>query len=398
MIAKATRTVDVANQHGAAAPVSTRDGPEPSSAPVFETSDLSTPGHAETSSCVFPGLIGTSAVLRRALTNVPHAIRTNETVLISGETGTGKELVARAIHYLGSRVSYPFVPVNCGTLVDTLLGSELFGHERGAFTDAHVRAPGLIAHADGGTVFLDEVDALTLRGQVALLRVLQDKTVRAIGSTQDNRVDVRFIAATNTPLRRLVDAGVFRADLYFRLSVFAIDLPPLRERVGDLVLLAAYLLKKHTAPGTAVPQLSPAAVAALFGYDWPGNVRELENAVIRAMHNSRDGLIRAEDLGLPTSAALTDAVEPRSFSESKRRIIQEFERRYLTELMIHHHGNVTSASRAAGKERRELGKLLKKHGLDPRTLSVLEAPRSTSRDRRVDQRRAGGAPPGFSGP
>jgi transcriptional regulator with PAS, ATPase and Fis domain len=368
------------------------------SVPAVETPDLLTPDLADASRCVFPGLIGTSAILQRALANLPHAIRTNETVLISGETGTGKELVARAVHYLGARVSYPFVAVNCGALVDTLLESELFGHERGAFTDARVRRAGLIAHADGGTVFLDEIDALTLRGQVALLRVLQDKMVRVVGSTQDSRVDVRFIAATNTPLRRLVDAGVFRADLYFRLSVFAIDLPPLRDRVGDLVLLAAHLLKKHTTPGSAVPQLSPAAVAALLGYDWPGNVRELENATIRAIYSSRDGLIRAEDLGLPASELPADPVGPRSFSESKRRIIREFERRYLTELMIRHHGNVTDASRAAGKERRELGKLLKKHGLDPRTLFVLEAPRPTAREPRVDRPGARGLSPGFSAP
>jgi len=317
-------------------------------------------------------LVGEAPVFLRAIEPLPAVAKSEAAVLISGGTGTGKELVARALHYLSGRASFPFVPVNCGSLPETLLEDELFGHERGAFTDAHARRAGLIAQADKGSVFLDEVDALSARAQVTLLRFLQDKRFRAIGGCGEKQADVRVIAATNTRLEALVQAGGFRADLYYRLCVFTIQLPPLRERKEDLPALAAHFLAKHALDDRRDCRLTPRALAALAAYDWPGNVRELENAIIRALYLSKGGMIEPEDFGLkshPAPAAAAAAVAgsgaPLSFKTSKRETIEAFERNYLIQLMAAHHGNITQAARTAGKERRDLGKLLKKYQLDP---------------------------------
>jgi DNA-binding NtrC family response regulator len=316
-------------------------------------------------------LVGRAPVFEAALARVPALAKAEGAVLVTGETGTGKELVARAIHALGPRASRPFVALNCGSLVDTLLEAELFGHERGAFTDAHARRQGLIAHAGGGTLFLDEAEALTARAQVALLRVLQERTFRPVGATAEQHSDVRFIAATNVRLARLVHDRQFRPDLYYRLSVFTIDLAPLRERREDILALAAHFLAKHGPDPAAVPRLSAAATDMLLAFDWPGNVRELENAIVRGVHLAKGGLIDASDLGLPLPQdggvllALPEATV-RPYTTAKRRVIHAFERQYLTRLMSQHRGNVTRAALAAGKERRDLGKLLKRHGLDPR--------------------------------
>jgi DNA-binding NtrC family response regulator len=314
------------------------------------------------------GLIGSAPAFREILWRLPKLARAEGAVLISGETGTGKELVARAIHRLSPRAPRPFVAVNCGSLVDTLFESELFGHERGAFTDAHTRRQGLMAQAAGGTLFLDEVDALTPRGQVALLRALQDRTFRPLGSTSEQRVDVRFLAATNARLEGLVEAGSFRMDLYYRLCVLSVTLPALRERLEDILPLALHFLAKYAGSPGQTPQLSPGAVDALLAWDWPGNIRELESAILRALAVAQGGSIEADDLGLPAvvgaAAPLPEA--PWSYKTQKRRILEVFERQYLIRLMTEHRGNVSRAARAAGKERRDLGKLLKRHSLDRR--------------------------------
>jgi DNA-binding NtrC family response regulator len=261
-------------------------------------------------------------------------------------------------------------------MLDTLLEGELFGHERGAYTDARERRQGLIAHAGGGTVFLDEAETLTPRAQVTLLRVLQERTYRPLGSTTEQRVDARFIAATNARLDRMVQSGAFRADLYYRLCVFAITLPPLRDRRDDILLLSVHFLEKHAANGEAA-KLSPSAIEAILTWDWPGNVRELESAIVRAVHLARNGVIDVHDLELPGEAAAGELRPESSTSDSlrpykseKRRILDAFERHYLTRLMSEHHGNVSRAARAAGKERRDLGKLLKRHGFDPRSFAA----------------------------
>jgi DNA-binding NtrC family response regulator len=294
--------------------------------------------------------------------------------LINGETGTGKELVARAIHQLGPRAARPFVALNCGALVDTLLEAELFGHERGAFTDAHARRQGLFAHAAGGTVFLDEAETLTPRAQVALLRVLQERTFRPLGSTSEQRVDVRFMAATNVKLDGLVAAGSFRADLYYRLCVFSVTLPPLRERREDVLPLAEHFIAKHAHPTDAAPRLSAAASEALLAFDWPGNVRELESAIVRAVHVAQGGIIEIADLELPSvpghAEAPAVAGTPGAYKAEKARVVEIFERHYLARLMTEHRGNVSRAARTACKERRDLGKLLKRHGFDPRQFAA----------------------------
>ena len=320
---------------------------------------------AHRESAALEKLIGASEEFRRASQTATLAARGDATVLIAGETGTGKELFARAIHYISERAPNPFVAVNCGSLTDSLLEDELFGHERGAFTDAQLRRRGLIAQAGTGTLFLDEVDALSARGQVALLRVLQDRIYRPLGSQQESYADVRFVAATNAPLDELVEAGSFRADLYYRLCVFAVSLPPLRNRREDIVALASHFLCKH-APREQeeVPALSRGAQAALLAYPWPGNVRELESAMIRAARLCGGGSIEAEHLLLPSRGGAADqSASPGTFQSLKLDAIRRFEEGYLKRLMQDARGNVTRAARLAGKDRRELGKLLKKHGL-----------------------------------
>jgi DNA-binding NtrC family response regulator len=309
--------------------------------------------------------VGDSAIFRRALATVTAAARSDAAILVAGETGTGKELVARAIHYLSDRAGEPFVAVNCGSLTDTLLEDELFGHERGAFTDARHRRSGLIAQANRGTLFLDEIDTLTSRGQVALLRVLQDKVYRPLGAEGEHHAEVRFVAATNAPLRARVDAGTFRADLYYRVSVFTIELPALRDRKDDILPLATHFLEKHS-PGGVVPVLSAAATSALLRSAWPGNVRELENAMIRAGRLCETGVIEVEHLQMPHLAATSAPTRQdgsRKLRMLKSEMIRTFEHDYLSQLMREARGNVTQAAKIAGKDRRDFGKLLKKYGL-----------------------------------
>ena len=315
-------------------------------------------------------LVGQAPSFRKAIGQLPEIARSDAAVLISGETGTGKELVARAIHYLSDRAPLPFVAVNCGSLAESLLEDELFGHEPGAFTDAKRRRPGLVAEAGRGTLFLDEIESLTDRGQAKLLRVVQERTFRALGSSTEQHAPVRFVAATNVAMSRCVQAGTFRSDLYYRLCVFSIALPPLRERKDDIPTLAAHFLGKHARAERPVCVLSPAAQEALTAFDWPGNVRELENAMVRAIQLCRNGCIEVEDLGLPRAAvAGRPAGTPLSFKTLKQRAVETFEREYLTRILSEHHGNVTRAALSAAKDRRDLGRLLKKHDIDPRGFS-----------------------------
>jgi DNA-binding NtrC family response regulator len=314
--------------------------------------------------------VGDAPAFLKVMSKLPALAGGDAPVLITGETGTGKELTARAIHHLSDRASFPFIPINCGALPDTLLEDELFGHERGAFTDARDRRAGLIKQAERGTLFLDEVDSLTSRAQVVLLRVLQEKAVRALGAATEEAVNVRFIAATKIPLRYLAERGAFRHDLYYRLNVLPIDLPPLRERREDILRLARHFLVKHAPLGASPLELSPAAAAALLTFEWPGNVRELENTIIRGIRLAQTSMIERDDLELPSlgddkpEPVDEGGLSPRSFKEQKRGVLLAFERDYLTRLMVEHGGNVTQAARTAGKDRRDLGKLLKKHQLD----------------------------------
>jgi len=333
--------------------------------PSAETPSEAAPG-SKRDGGMLARLIGNAPSFVEAVAKIPALAGADGAVLISGETGTGKELVARAIHSLGPRSSHPFVAVNCDSLVDALFQDELFGHERGA-SDARSPRQGLLAHASGGTLFLDKIDTLAPRAQIALLRVLQDGCFRPLGSSSERRVNVRFIAATNAELDPIIASGAFRADLYYRLSVFVLPLPPLRERPEDILPLALEFLARGSGLDREPPLLSAAAALALQEHDWPGNVRELENAIERSLHVCRRGIVDVEDLGL--SSLHPDGREAgmaSTFKSQKRRIFEVFERTYLIRLMIEHGGNVSRAARAAGKERRDLGKLLKRHGLGAR--------------------------------
>jgi two-component system response regulator GlrR len=293
------------------------------------------------------------------------------TVLLQGETGTGKELVARAIHYLGARRNFPFIPVNCGALPDTLVENELFGHARGAFTDARDARRGLIAEAQGGTLFLDEVEALTPKVQVTLLRFLQDQEYRPVGGAVVRNANVRIIAASNASLDALQKDHHFRQDLLFRLNVLAIDLPPLRERLADVVLLAEVFLQRlagqYRRPSK---RLHPDAVSRLLDYSWPGNVRELENLIHREFLMTDGEVIDLHCLdlmGAHQKHARDDAFKRLTasrFQEAKASAIAHFERNYLAELLLRTHGNISQAARISGKERSRLGKLVKKYGLE----------------------------------
>ncbi len=328
-------------------------------------------------------LVGEAPAFRRSVARLPAIARADATVLVSGETGTGKELVARAIHYLSPRGSGPFTAVNCGSLPDTLLEDELFGHERGAYTDARESRQGLLRFTSNGTLLLDEVDSLTPRAQVALLRVLQDRSFRALGSSLEQSADVRVIAASNVDLSALVERGLFRPDLYYRLGVLTVHLPPLRERREDILPLTHHFLLRFATGDRANLRLSPGAKEALMAHRWPGNVRELENAVLRAASLAEGDWITEADLALPTGdtgdrariAAAPVHSTPeidwsRSFCELKQDLVVRFERSYLTHLLAECEGNVTRAARRARKERRDLGRLLKKHQLDPREFAA----------------------------
>jgi DNA-binding NtrC family response regulator len=287
----------------------------------------------------------------------------NAAVLITGETGTGKELFAHAIHSLSSARDGGFIPVDCGAIPDHLAENELFGHRRGAFTDANSDQKGLAAMADGGTLFLDEIDSLSLANQAKLLRFLQEGSYRALGSDRFTKVNVRIIAATNRCLEEAVREKEFRSDLYFRLSVLRMNLPSLRERYGDVPLLARHFLESESqGPGKS---LSSAAMRKLENHSWPGNVRELFNVIQRAVVCSSGRQIMPEHIVLADEApGQVGALSlHQNLKAAKRQMIEEFERGYIEELLARHQGNVTRAAREAGKERRAFGRLVKKYSI-----------------------------------
>jgi two-component system, NtrC family, response regulator GlrR len=309
-------------------------------------------------------MIGRSVAFRRAESLIEKISAFDAPVLIEGETGTGKELAARAIHYRSARRARPFVPVNCGAIPDTLIENELFGHRRGAFTDARLDHPGVVELARGGTLFLDEADALTPRAQVTLLRFLQDQQFRPLGARREEQADVRVVAASNRSLERQVDAGEFRLDLLYRLKLMHLVLPPLRERHGDAELLAEHFVRTGAARFNkpALP-LDERTLSWFSHYEWPGNIRELENLVHREFLLAEGERI---SIAAPrTIFAVTHArQEPLlNYREAKSRAIEEFEHRFLERLLYQANGNVSAAARMSGTERRHLGRLLKKYGV-----------------------------------
>ena len=283
-------------------------------------------------------------------------------VLILGETGTGKELFARSIHYLGARAKHPFIPVNCGAIPAELIENELFGHQRGAFTGAVDARPGLIQEADGGTIFLDEIDAIPLQSQVKFLRFLQTKEYRPLGATRELKADVRVIAASNANVEEAVATGRLRRDLYYRLNVVPLRLPPLRERTGDIPLLARHFLAKYAMEfNKPVMRFSAQAMQHLELYSWPGNVRELEHVVERAAVLCEGNAVESRHIVLPN---MEKQSAPQSFQEMKARIISQFERTYIEGLLLAYQGNISRAALAARKNRRAFWQLLRKHKID----------------------------------
>lgn len=300
------------------------------------------------------GLIGESEVIRKVFTALAKTAATSVTVLISGESGTGKELAARAIHYSSSRASAPFVPVNCGGIPEGLLESELFGHVKGAFTGATESRAGFFQTADGGTIFLDEISDTSLAMQAKLLRVLEDKEVYMVGATRSRKVDVRIIAATNKDLASLVRKGVFREDLFFRLNVLTIAMPPLRERGDDILLLARHFAAKFAEEfGKPAPRFSDHALEVLRNYRWPGNVRELENVIQRLVVMTDGDLIEVSDL--PSLMRFTALRET-----GLNRTLVEVEAEYVRNVLASVKGNKTKAAKILGIDRKTLREKLKR--------------------------------------
>ncbi len=307
-------------------------------------------------------IIGTNPAFIDEINKLPLIAKCDVCVLITGETGTGKEVVARTIHYLSSRPDKPFVPVNCGAIPNDLIENELFGHEKGAFTGAMDSHTGLINEANGGTLFLDEIDSLPLMAQVKLLRFLQDKEFRPLGSVKTRKADVRIIAASNHDLEELVQKEKIRFDLYYRLNVMQIMLPPLRERPEDVRPLASHFLEKYSEEfRKPVHSIEPDALLMLQNNNWQGNVRELENVIERAVLLSTSDTITLSDIGI--------ARPPRGkFQESlrsaKARVVAEFERAYIKNILETYRGNITRSAMAAGKNRRAFFQLIRKYQIN----------------------------------
>lgn len=329
-------------------------------------------------------LIGNSPTFLSAIGIIPRAAACDVTMLIVGATGTGKEMCARAIHYLSPRAGKPLIPINCGSVPAELFENELFGHEPGAFTDARRPKRGLISEAEGGTLFLDEIDTLPLSAQVKLLRFTQDKQYKPLGASTYRHANVRVIAATNCDLKKKIADGLFREDLYYRLNVVSLSLPSLDERREDIRPLAEQFLKASAAEyNRPARRFSDGAMRKLMSYSWPGNVRELENIVCYAVIMGEGTIIRSHDIKLlavdvPTTAhdippAVIDSMDSRSlagrpvfnesFKATKARVINSFERTYLKGVLEECGGNISKASRVAKKDRRSFFALLKKHGL-----------------------------------
>ncbi len=314
-------------------------------------------------------IVGEAPAFRRVLDRLPLLARVDETVLVLGETGTGKELIARALHDLSPRRGRRFVAVNCGALPENLLESELFGHAAGAFTDARTDKPGLVVEADGGTLFLDEIGDIPLSLQVKLLRFLQEGEVRPVGGARTVRVDVRIVAATHCDLVAAIEDGTFREDLYYRLNVVPLTLPPLRDRREDVPLLAEHALARTRARINR-PDLrfDPEALARLSAHGWPGNVRELENVVRRAAIFAAGAVIGPQDVEIdaaptrPSAAPTPDLDVP--LREAKEALIHDFERAYVEAAVHAAGGNVSRAARRAGKERKSFHDLLQRYAIE----------------------------------
>jgi len=328
-------------------------------------------------------ILGSSKVVEELKQEIETIATCDVSVLISGECGTGKELAARAIHYLSSRACNPFVPVNCGAIPENLFENELFGHRKGAFTDASLHQEGLIREAQDGTLFLDEVGAIAAYPQVKLLRLLQDKEYKPLGDPMTRKADIRIVAATNMDLQKMMNRGDFREDLFFRLNIVSLFIPPLRDRKEDIPLLAEHFLGKYSTQfRKPIRKVANDAVNAMISYSWPGNIRELENKIQHAVVmagsdriTSRDLRLTAENKKAEKTARIQDRqdiYEFENFKIAKQKFIEAFERNYLLHLMAAYRGDVVEAARKAGKSRTALWNLLSKHHIHPGRINTAE--------------------------
>jgi len=315
---------------------------------------------------LFQNMVGASPAMERVFETIRMVSKTDATVLITGESGTGKELVAKAIHRRSERSEAKFVPVNCPALPENVLESELFGYSKGAFTDARQDKIGLFQEANRGTLFLDEIGDLPVNLQTKLLRVLQEREIKPLGSPKNVKVDVRVLASTNRNLKELMAQGTFREDLYYRLNVISIHLPPLRERQEDIPLLAGRFLKKYSAEyGKEGIKLAPGVMDELLRNDWPGNVRELENSIRRAIILCRGPVITLSELGPEAQKACLDSEDLKdlSYRDAKNQILERFNKEYLSAVLSENQGNVTHAARKCGLERQAFQQILRRYGI-----------------------------------
>ncbi len=319
----------------------------------------------------FCGLVGKSDVMQQVFATIQMVAATELTVLITGESGTGKDLTARAVHELSSRRNHPFVAINCPTVPEQILESELFGYRKGAFTHATRDRNGLFHEAHGGSIFLDEIGDVSPAIQTKLLRVIQEKEIKPLGDTRTVKVDVRIIASTNRDLEQRIQQGAFREDFFYRLNVLPIELPPLRERPEDIPLIAAHLVQKHCTklqrPGKT---LSPELLQAITACRWKGNVRELENAIVQGILFSKDDVIRREDIPLgearpasPGGLNIDDISVALPYREAKETVLRRFNDMYIGRLLSETGGNVTRAAAKCGLERQSLQQVMRRYDI-----------------------------------
>lgn len=321
---------------------------------------------------VFAGIVGRGPAMRRVFESIRMVAKTDLTVLVTGESGTGKELTARAIHRISPRKSGPYVPVNCPTVPEQILESELFGYRKGAFTHATRDRDGLFQEAHGGTIFLDEIGDVSPSIQTKLLRVLQEKEIKPLGDTRTIKVDARIVASTNQDLRAKIRSGEFREDFFYRLNVLPVHLPPLRERREDIPLIADHLLSRHAEKlGKPARRFSTDLMALFMERPWQGNVRELENVVIQGILFSSGEEIRPADMvmtGGESSGPLFPAAggdyHGRNYRDAKERLLREFNESYIGRLLRDTGGNVTQAARICGLERQSLQQVMRRYGID----------------------------------
>lgn len=304
----------------------------------------------------FGEIIGSSRRMQEIFATIRKVATTDISVLITGENGTGKELIARAIHHHSIRQNKPFIPINCGAIPENLMESELFGHEKGAFTGAHIQRKGRIELAEGGTLFLDEIGELSLSLQVKILRFLQDHTIERVGGRETIEVDCRIIAATNRDFQRLIKEGRFREDLYYRLAVVSIDIPPLREREEDIIILAKVFLQKFGAGKSGPKSFAQEAMEVINTYEWPGNVREMENRIRRAVTLAEGPTITPEDLGFESYQRATRSL-------NLRKVRKNLEIKLVKMAILKHNGNISKAAEELGLTRPTLHHLMKKYNI-----------------------------------